>query len=393
MRVASRRECLEVFGYAPGTLPPIGHSPCTTLLVDFRLGNACVALERQEKKEDKAEIVFGAGDDRLELALTFSQLLRLIGRDAVVADVAEVVTVVGNNGSSREPTAAALVPPPPPLVPPPAGPEEAATLPAPLPLQPLAAAPTFLVDSMCGRLARWLRCLGLDAESLDVATERLLREAADAALADASSSSSSSSSLLAAARAASTAAELAAAAASTTAPPCSHPPARKTSPSVELVAAQRRRDLRLLVADHHARAEGRVLLTRDAQLATSRGGLSSGVFLLASDETVAQLAELAAHFGRDLLESRVLGDAQDLLTRCSACNRAEYERLSREEAKGLVPPRAWAAVDEFWRCASCERVVWWGPKSDRAVADTRERVAQALALLDARRQGCGAGGA
>jgi uncharacterized protein with PIN domain len=347
-------------------------------------------LERQdEKKGDEAaaapaEIVFGAGDDRLELALTFAQLLQLIGRDVVVADVAEVATAVGSNGSSREPTAAAsLAPPPPPLVPPPAGREEATT-PAPQPLQPLAAAPTFLVDSMCGRLARWLRCLGVDAESLDVATERLLREAADA--------SSSSSSLLAAARAASTAAELAAAAATFAGPPCSHPPARKASPSVELVAAQRRRDLRLLVADHHARSEGRVLLTRDAQLATSRDGLSSGVFLLASDEAVAQLAELAAHFGRDLLESRVLGDAQDLLTRCSACNRAEYERLSREEAQGLVPPRAFAAVDEFWRCGSCERVVWWGPKSDRAVADTRERVAQALALLDARR-GQGGGGA
>lgn len=366
VRLASRRECIEVFGFAPGTLPPVGHGPHTALVVDFRLGNACCCAAASSPPSPPDEIVFGCGDDGLELALSYPQLLRLIGRDAaaVVGDVADVAP------APAAATAAAATAPP--MLPPPT------SAPPPL-LRPLAEAPKFLVDSMCGRLARWLRCLGLDAESLEVATERLLSEAAEGP--DASSSSSASL-LLAAARAASNAAAESAAPAPSSYP---HPqPARKTSPSVELVAAQRRRDLRLLVAGHHARREGRVLLTRDAQLATSREGLSLGAFLLASDETVAQLAELAAHFGRGLLEPAVSGDERALLTRCSSCNRAEYEPLSREEARDLVPPRAWAAVDEFWRCGPCGRVVWWGPKSDRAVADTRARAAQALAMLDAR---------
>ena len=399
VRVASRRECLEVFGYAPGTVPPVGHGPHTALVVDFRLGNACVAAPGR-RPEASAEIVFGAGDDRLELGLTFEQLMRLMGsgdgrRGAAVADVAEAMAGGDSGGGGDH---AVPRPPPPPLLPPPS-PERV--------LQPLATAPKFLVDTMCGRLARWLRCLGLDAESLDAATERLLVVAAAAAagataaaddlLLSSSSSSSSSSLLLAVARAAASADSAAAAAAA---------PAKKAgaAPSAELVAAQRRRDLRLLVAEHHARAEGRTLLTRDAQLATSREGLSLGALLLASDEAVAQLAELAAHFGRGLLESRVRGGGGGdvgggggasslLLTRCSACNRADYARLSREEASGLVPPRVLDAVDEFWRCGPCGRVVWWGPKSDRAVADMRERVAQALAMLDQRRAAMRSGGA
>jgi uncharacterized protein with PIN domain len=368
VRVASRRECVEVFGYAPGTVPPVGHGTSTAIVVDFRLNGGGGG-------DGDCSIVFGAGDDRLELALTFEQLLRVAGSTAAVADVAEPGGKGAEGGQQQRQEAAP--PPLPPALPPPKPSSSSSPSSSAAAATLLREPPRFLVDSMCGRLARWLRCLGLDAESLDAAMDRLVAQAdgADAAVDGATTTTTTITTTkisLLAVSAAATAAAAATTAAATTA---------TATRGSELLAAQRGRALRLAVADHHARLEGRVLLTRDAQLATSREGLALGVFLLASDDAVAQLAELASHFGRDLLESRVSGDGEALLTRCAACNVASYARLSKEEARGLVPPRAWEAVDEFWRCQGCLRCVWWGPKSDRAVGAIRDRVARALAML------------
>jgi len=412
VRVASRRECLEIFGYAPGTVPPVGHDARTTIVVDYRLGGQQQQHHHHHHhhhqqhhhhhhhqqqqgqpalggEDNNPPIIFGAGDEQLELALTFSQLVTVAGRDAAVADVAEPAS---DPAATAATTATTVVPQPPPRVP------AAATALSPAPpaeahqpalLRPLDASPKFLIDSMCGRLGRWLRCLGLDALSLDAAIDRVL--------------AAGKTDEAAAARAAVAASSAAAAAAAAA---CA---LSKASPSADLVAAQRRRGLRLAVAELHARREGRVLLTRDAQLATSREGLTFGAFMLASDNCVAQLAELASHFGRDLLASGVAGgggggdgegegegecgagssrapSSSSLLTRCSVCNSAAYMRIGREEARAHVPARALAAVEAFWRCDDCARVVWWGPKSDRAVSDIRWRVAQALAMLDAREQ-------
>ncbi|MGQ9458801.1 MAG: Mut7-C RNAse domain-containing protein [Anaerolineae bacterium] len=133
--------------------------------------------------------------------------------------------------------------------------------------------PTFLLDGMLGRLARWLRILGYDA-------------AFEPALGDA-----------------------------------------------QLV--------------RRARAEGRILLTRDRGLARRRG---VRVLLLEAEDLEGQLAQLQ----RDLSlawEGRT--------PRCPLCNEP-LEPLPRDEAWGLVPPHVFVHHDRFFLCPSCERVYWRG---------------------------------
>ena len=95
-----------------------------------------------------------------------------------------------------------------------------------------------------------------------------------------------------------------------------------------------------------AKKEGRVLLTRDRQLA----GRTSGGLGIRSDQLEEQLEEVRRAFGIT---------AQDALSRCSVCN-AEITRLPPEEAKGKVPDAVLARHTEFWRCPDCGRVYWKG---------------------------------
>ena len=95
-----------------------------------------------------------------------------------------------------------------------------------------------------------------------------------------------------------------------------------------------------------AKKEGRVLLTRDRQLA----GRTSGGLGIRSDQLEEQLEEVRRAF-------RIT--AQDALSRCSVCN-AEITRLPPEEAKGKVPDAVLARHTEFWRCPDCGRVYWKG---------------------------------
>ena len=95
-----------------------------------------------------------------------------------------------------------------------------------------------------------------------------------------------------------------------------------------------------------AKKEGRVLLTRDRQLA----GRTSGGLGIRSDQLEEQLEEVRRAFGIT---------AQDALSRCSVCN-AQITRLPPEEAKGKVPDAVLARHTEFWRCPDCGRVYWKG---------------------------------
>ena len=95
-----------------------------------------------------------------------------------------------------------------------------------------------------------------------------------------------------------------------------------------------------------ARAEGRLLLTRDHQLAGRRGVKA----LLVTAETLdEQLAEVHA----------ALGGRPRPFTRCPECN-APLEELAHEAARGLVPTYVWRTQSAFRRCAGCGRVYWKG---------------------------------
>jgi uncharacterized protein with PIN domain len=133
--------------------------------------------------------------------------------------------------------------------------------------------PRFVVDSMLGSLARWLRILGYDAEY----------------------------------------------------------ESRRDDP--ELVRL--------------ARAEDRVLLTRDHGLANRRGVRS---LLVESQDLDEQLAQVTSTF--PLSPGQYEG-------RCPVCNTALIV-ATREEVEGAVPPYVLQHHRRFQRCPGCQRVYWRG---------------------------------
>jgi hypothetical protein len=95
-----------------------------------------------------------------------------------------------------------------------------------------------------------------------------------------------------------------------------------------------------------AQAEGRVILTRDHQLAGRR---RLQAVLIASETLDEQIAEARA----------VLGGSPRPFTRCPECNGALVD-LPHDAAANLVPPYVWHTQTEFRRCPDCGRAYWKG---------------------------------
>jgi len=102
-----------------------------------------------------------------------------------------------------------------------------------------------------------------------------------------------------------------------------------------------------------ARAEDRVLITRDKELA----GRFAGSLAIRSDVLEEQIREVAA-----LVPLRLVNP----LSRCSLCN-VVIEAVSPEDVHGLVPEGVRSRHQEFWRCPSCGRVYWQGSHWDKMV--------------------------
>ncbi|MEM4728391.1 MAG: Mut7-C RNAse domain-containing protein [Thermoplasmata archaeon] len=103
-----------------------------------------------------------------------------------------------------------------------------------------------------------------------------------------------------------------------------------------------------------ARAEGRLLLTRDKELASRAGELGVLIKSVRLDE---QLEQLRASGLLPL-------DDESALTRCSLCN-SLLEDMTREEARGRVPEAVFERQSEFWRCSGCGQIYWPGSHYDR----------------------------
>ena len=110
-------------------------------------------------------------------------------------------------------------------------------------------------------------------------------------------------------------------------------------------------DNALIVA---AREDGRILLTRDKELAAR----CPGAVRVQSDILEEQIREVAS-----VLDLRLL----DPLSRCSVCN-GVLAPVSREAVEGIVPAAVRLRHQEFWQCPSCRRVYWQGSHWDKMVA-------------------------
>ena len=110
------------------------------------------------------------------------------------------------------------------------------------------------------------------------------------------------------------------------------------------------------VADDHglarrARAEGRVLLTRDRELAGRRG---LRTLLVESEVLEEQVRQVQDAFGPPPTPA---------LSRCAVCNIA-LEHVSPEDIASRVPPYVVRTQSDFCRCPGCGRVYWPGTHVD-----------------------------
>jgi len=102
---------------------------------------------------------------------------------------------------------------------------------------------------------------------------------------------------------------------------------------------------------HRARAENRILLTRDHELANRRGLETLLICAQTLDEQLAQVVE-------------TLGQPPDgAPPRCMRCN-AVLEEITPTEAKPHVPPYIAQTQTEFRRCPACGNITWPGTHWD-----------------------------
>jgi len=108
-----------------------------------------------------------------------------------------------------------------------------------------------------------------------------------------------------------------------------------------------------------ARVEGRVLLTRDRELAGRRG---LHTLLIQSEVLEEQVREVQGALGLP---------PDPALSRCAVCN-AALETVSPDAVADRVPPYVLRTQTEFHRCPGCGRVYWPGTH----VEEMRDRMGE-----------------
>lgn len=109
-----------------------------------------------------------------------------------------------------------------------------------------------------------------------------------------------------------------------------------------------------------ARAESRIILTRDRELLKS-GKVTHGVWVRSTDPPT-QLVEVLDRF--DLRASA------KPFSRCTVCN-GELVAVTPEDAAADAPPRVRERCREYHRCAECRKLYWKGTHVDRLEAFVR----------------------
>lgn len=110
----------------------------------------------------------------------------------------------------------------------------------------------------------------------------------------------------------------------------------------------------------HARAEQRIVLTRDHRLARRRTAVT--LHLIGADAFRTQLCDVVTTFGLD--------PGARLLTRCSRCNHL-LEPATATTVADLVPPYVLNTQGRFARCPSCRRIYWPATHDERIRAELR----------------------
>jgi uncharacterized protein with PIN domain len=101
-----------------------------------------------------------------------------------------------------------------------------------------------------------------------------------------------------------------------------------------------------------AKAEGKVLLTKDFELYQRALGRGLEAFYVQGKSEAEHLAELAKRFGLSL--------EMDMdKSHCPRCN-AKLQAISKEQIKSDVEPNTFLYNNNFWKCPNCGHVYWQG---------------------------------
>lgn len=113
-----------------------------------------------------------------------------------------------------------------------------------------------------------------------------------------------------------------------------------------------------------AKAEGRVLLTRDFEL--YQRALSRGIeaFYLQGTSEAERLAELSKRFGLPL-------EIDMDKSHCPRCN-TELQAATKEQIKSDVEANTFLYYDRFWKCIGCGHVYWQGAHWKQITATLQE---------------------
>ena len=107
-----------------------------------------------------------------------------------------------------------------------------------------------------------------------------------------------------------------------------------------------------------ARAESRIMLTRDKRLKTA-----PDLLFLESNNFREQLREIWARYPFE-----IIGNA---FSRCSRCNTPLIE-VDREVVRARVPPFVYASNDKFSECPRCAHLYWSGTHPARVIQEVQK---------------------
>jgi len=101
-----------------------------------------------------------------------------------------------------------------------------------------------------------------------------------------------------------------------------------------------------------AKAEQRVLLTRDLELYKQAIMHGAEAFLVEGATEAEKLARLAKRFNLKL-------EVDVNISRCPKCN-SRIRHAAKDAIVGRVPKGTLANYDDFWECPGCGQVYWQG---------------------------------
>jgi hypothetical protein len=111
---------------------------------------------------------------------------------------------------------------------------------------------------------------------------------------------------------------------------------------------------------HAARADRRIILTRDRRLKQKQ---PPPFLLIASDHYRDQLRQIIEEFRLEI--------GGQLFKRCLKCN-ALLEPRSKQAVEALVPAYVFSTQESFSSCPRCRKVYWPATHHQRMVAELRE---------------------